>query len=128
MSIKLKIKAKSLAEEAKIIRKEERKLKGQISWLKIQQEFANSRKDREDKLYSDYFDLHQHRTWDVRNEARATHLARGYLAGRKYSELEFQSDLSFVNWYISPKAVTMIKKYGDPDFTRDQFKEWTEKT
>jgi hypothetical protein len=66
MSIKfLKVKIKSLAEEARIIRLEEKRTRGSL---------------REQ--------LHRHRVWDVRREARSAQLAYGYLRGRTYRQLE----------------------------------------
>ena len=87
MKVYLKIKIKSLAEEAKIIRFEERLWPGQSE---------------------EYVGLHHHRTYDVRNEARSAQLAYGYLRGRKYRQLEAKC-------YIAPnreRIRDLIYKYG----------------
>lgn len=67
--IELKVKIKSLAEEAKIIKREEKK--------------ALSKNDR-DK----YVSLYLHRIQIVRPECRSSNLAYGFLRGRPYSKLE----------------------------------------
>lgn len=68
----LKVKIKSLAAEAQIIRLEERKV------------LAN--KGRPDPLL--YASLRNHRTYDVRREQRSALLAYGFLHGKKYAALE----------------------------------------
>ena len=65
------MKIKSLAEEARIIRREESRYKGPI-WGPT--ETRNS--------------LHNHRTYDVRNEARASLLAYGFLRGKTLTQIE----------------------------------------
>ena len=105
MSIKLKIKSKHLALEAGVIRFEELKLKRQIEWLKTHQ------KD-EATFRSEWESLNSHRRFDVRNEARATYLARGYIEGRKYETIENNiKDLGTFNSYILPRVVSMVIKY-----------------
>lgn len=66
----LRVKIKSLAAEAKIIRREEAKYRPQVS---------------ENGIYES---LHNHRTYDVRNEARSAQLAYGLLRGIEYSRIE----------------------------------------
>lgn len=80
----LKVKIKSLATEARIIKQEERKAKGRL---------------REG--------LYLHRVGIVRDAARLTQLVYGFLRGRKYRQIE-NSDK-----YINRKKVfDMIEKYG----------------
>lgn len=89
MSVELKIKAKSLADEARVIRAEEKKAKA-----KRKTETVNS--------------LHHHRLQVVRPAARATHIARGYLAGTPYRLIEG-------NAKSEPPlfaAAQMLAKYG----------------
>ena len=69
MSLELKVKIKSLAEAARIIRKEECKLDWKTDQAKR-------------------FKLFIHRTVDIRIEARATLLAYAYLRGREYLSVE----------------------------------------
>lgn len=131
MSIKLKIKSKHLALEAGVIRFEERKLKRQIEWLKQHQ-----KNEAETSLMGTWNSLNSHRRFEVRNEARATYLARAYIEGRKYNtvEREIEDNGTFYS-YIMPRVVSMviryklgkIEKYMKPDdvkAVRDEIKAW----
>jgi hypothetical protein len=85
----LRVKIKSLAEEAKIIRKEEQRTKGNLRT-----------------------ELHLHRTWDVRRAARETHIAYGLIKGRTLEQIE-PNRKTEVNWDAVNR---MLKKYGPKDF------------
>jgi len=129
MSIKLKIKSKHLALEAGVIRFEEQKLKRQIEWLKTHQE-------DDSHVRAIWESLNSHRRFDVRNENRATYLARAYIKGRKYKTIENNiKDLGTFNIYILPRVVSMVIKYMDgrnekymkPEaikLVRDEVKAW----
>jgi hypothetical protein len=80
----LKVKLKSLAEESRIIRKEEKRNVG----------FRNA--------------LRTHRVGIVRSESRATLLAYGFLRGLHYRQIENGSKGS-PDW---KKVEAMVKKYG----------------
>lgn len=82
MSIKLKVKSKSLSEEARIIRKEERKQLGYSRYCRTTNEHDYR------PSFKEFLELQQHRTGVVREEARVTHLARAYLKGRSYVSTE----------------------------------------
>jgi len=82
----LRVKAKSLAEEAHLIRREERRTRGLL---------------REE--------LRWHRTGVVRFEARATHLAYGIIRGRSIERIEKSSTRTEALW---KKVRAMIEKYG----------------
>jgi hypothetical protein len=99
---KLRIKAKHLAEEARIIRREARLVHG-----------------------LDRYNLNHHRTWDVRNEARATQLAYQFLRGKRaYAEIEGPgTDTYFRQRHIDRRIEAMVKKYGQPGDV-DRLKEW----
>jgi len=108
MSVELKIKSKHLSEEARIIRFEERKFHKQVDWLKTHQQTY-------DKEHATMMSLKQHRRWDVRNENRATFLARTYLAGKDYKTVEHKcNDLVVLRCYIFPRLCEMVNKYGPP--------------
>lgn len=118
MSIELKIKSKHLGVEAQIIRFEERKLKKQVRWF-IDDHKATGAND-EVKLhnftpFNQYTSLNRHRRWDVRNENRATFLARAYLAGKSYASIEQkrkpENEYNFYV-YILPRVTAMVAKYG----------------
>lgn len=115
MSIELKIKAKHLALEPGIIRAEEQKLKKQIRY--------NKGGDTAKLIYK-LEDLCHHRRWDVRNESRATHLARTYLAGKPYKSVEIKTDMNFLVQYILPRIHAMVVKYGDRETTKQQIWDW----
>jgi hypothetical protein len=116
MSIELKIKSKHLSEEARIIRFEERKLLKQHQWSlsKYREAGHNDIYPRwHDKAFISYNSLNRHRRWDVRNENRATFLARAYLAGKSYKSVENKcNDTSVLRAHILPRVCEMINKYG----------------
>lgn len=122
MCIELKIKSKHLALEPSIIRKEEEKLKRRIK---------HHRSNDQTSAFSLVWKLNSltnHRKIDVRNESRATHLARTYLAGKPYSRAECKrmDDYYFVQ-YILPRVVAMVTKYGKGEqrkATKDVILNW----
>lgn len=108
MSVELKIKSKHLSEEARIIRFEERKFRKQVDWLKARQQPY-------EEEHATMRSLKNHRRWDVRNENRATFLARTYLAGKDYKTVEHKcNDLVLLRCYIFPRLCEMVNKYGPP--------------
>ena len=118
MSVELKIKSKHLSVEAQIIRFEERKLHKQYRWAeaKHHQTGSNDMYPRwNDAAFNDYCSLSTHRKWDVRNENRATFLARAYIEGTAYSSVEQkrkpENEYKF-NTFIIPRVVAMAVKYG----------------
>lgn len=94
MKVYLKVKIKSLAEESKIIRKEE---------------------NRVPKASPEFFGLRSHRKFDVRHEARSALLAYGFLRGVEYRNIESktkrQPDLN--------RIIELVYKYGDYRGQRD---------
>lgn len=121
MSIELKIKSKHLSEESKIIRFEENKLLKQAKWLREHQKDGS-------KQLSKYESLSQHRKGVVRNENRATFLARVFLDGRDYSSVEkkrkVEKEYTFQN-SIVPRIVTMVNKYGNKMVDQKDIIEWS---
>lgn len=107
MSIELKIKSKHLSVEAKIIRFEENKLTKQIKWLREHQQ------PYETEFWKRH-SLNYHRRHDVRNENRATFLARAFIAGKAYSSVEQkrkeENEWEFVTSVV-PRVLAMVKKY-----------------
>lgn len=85
----LKIKIKSLAAEARIIRKEEKKTFGTLR-----------------------NELHDHRVKDVRWVARHAHIAYGLIRGRAYERME-QKAKHEPNW---KEVERLCKKYGPKGF------------
>lgn len=124
MCIELKIKAKHLALEPQIIRAEEEKLKKRMKYHRSDDSVSAI------SLGWKLDSLIRHRRWDVRNEARATHLARAYIAGKAYSSTEKRSkenDCMF-RMYIVPRVLAMVTKYGNSEqrkATRDTIVAWS---
>lgn len=81
----LRVKVKSLAAEARIIRKEELRTTGVLQ-----------------------HELWHHRISVVRSEARCTHLAYGFIRGRTLEQMEAKSDTP-PDW---ERVRKMLKKYG----------------
>ena len=83
MSIQLKIKLKYLAAEARFIRTEELKAKKWARKCSARQKpvWANEHHTLRQDLY-------EHRIGVVRPEARASHLAYGFLRGKQYTNIE----------------------------------------
>ena len=120
MSIELKIKSKHLSEESKIIRFEENKLKRQAAWLREHQMDDNS-------VHRDFLNLKKHRRWDVRNENRATFLARAFLDNKPYSFVErtrkTENEYTFLA-FVVPRVLTMVNKYGSVQVTKQEILDW----
>ncbi len=93
--IRLKVKIRSLADEARTIRKEERK----------------PHKDMDDVGYSDERrGLWIHRTGLVRREARHALLAYGFIRGRRYRQMEAECEIE-PDWRAVQR---LVAKYGLP--------------
>jgi hypothetical protein len=146
MKAYLKIKIKSLAAEATMIRREERKHnpghRARVQARRLLEyktkidhpgELANMdvRRSRAFRLLKNkptehamkaFWGLRHHRTWDVRNEARSSHVAYGFLRGLPYSRIEGSAKTS-PDW---SRVEALIRKYGEDDI-RDRmqrFAEW----
>jgi hypothetical protein len=119
MSIELKIKSKHLGEEARIIRFEENKLAKQVEWAR-NKHYSTGNNDEyaahNDKNYRTWYSLNRHRRWDVRNENRATFLARAYIEGKPYVSVETkrkpENEYCFYQ-FVLPRLVAMVAKYGN---------------
>ena len=107
MNVHLKIKIKSLASEAKIIRAEERKWPGGKTAGGIHVR-AN---------------LHHHRTHTVRREARWSLLAYGFLRDRLYSAIETGARKP-VDWDYVQRIAERFSGNPDPRHVRQRFAEW----
>jgi hypothetical protein len=106
----LKIKLKTLAAEARIIRKEERKaLKAGRNGL------ASDRNDYE-RHYRAYESLREHRTGVVRSTARVNNIAYGFLRGQAYCDIEnrTKSEVDLV------AVLKLVKRFG----TREDLARW----
>ena len=118
MSVELKVKSKHLSEEARIIKFEERKQLKQYRWAEAQYHAAgmNGMYPRwDDKAFKAYCSLNHHRKWDVRNENRATFLARAFIAGVPYTSVEQKrnpDNEGVFNIRVLSRVCAMVAKYG----------------
>lgn len=97
MKTYLKIKIKSLAEEARIIKFEEAKWK-QVPWLV----------DNHNLHHPIFWGLKQHRLEEVRKECRYANIAYGYLRGRSYHQIEHKC-YEAPNW---ERVAELVRKYS----------------
>lgn len=129
MKTHLKIKAKSLAEEGRIIRLEERKQGPRHKLVEYRRPSGKVVLKRI-KVHDGHPDVRQslreHRIRVVRPEARATHLAYGFLRGLGYRQVEktVRED-NEPNW---SRVVQLVSKYGDMDkrVAAQELAEWSE--
>jgi hypothetical protein len=120
----LKVKLKSLMAEARIIRKEERKLlppplprppkqgcpSEELVQYHLDKATARARRAAWKYDHEKREALYFHRIRDVRDEARATLLAYGFLRGRKYRQMEARTrGLGEPTW---GRVMKMVEKYG----------------
>lgn len=94
----LRVKLKSLAEEARIIRREEHRTRGELR-----------------------HELSMHRRGVVRQAARATHLAYGFIRGRTLEQMEPRRNVYLPAYLVEhceqalwADVRKMLKKYGPP--------------
>jgi len=109
MNVRLKIKAKHLALEPAIIKKEERKLLDTARYLRDK----GSNSEKRSSVLSEANSLHNHRTINVRNESRATYLAIAYIRNIPYRSVEaYRRNEYTFNYLIVPRILKMINKYS----------------
>ncbi len=128
--LELRIKNKHLAEEARIIKSEEQKLKNQtrhnIEYHKLSgaNEIYPIWKDESNESR---IRIQSHRKSVVRDEQRATFLARAFLEGRDCPEKKLKDKDKLTCW-ILPRAHKIANKYfylGKRQRVEyDEFKEW----
>lgn len=106
-NIVLKIKAHSLADEARYIRKQEKHALKRARFHKNKQESSPA-----DFHYGGYQSLREHRLM-LRNQMRATHLARAFLAGTDYHVVEQKThdDFNYKNNVLSFEVAKLIDNY-----------------
>lgn len=120
MSVELKIKSKSLAAEARIIRDEELKVKALIRKRAALQKPVS-------KLESNRRKLYMHRVGTVREEARATFLARAYLSGKTRERVEKRpadGEYKPLGYHVNSRVKAMVTKYGPRPFDEAALEEW----
>jgi hypothetical protein len=133
MSVKyLKVKIKSLATEATIIRKEEHSAKAQYRYLKDKQGLEK----QYDEAVSTFWGLRSHRTIDVRNEARAAQLAYAFVRGKPFKFVEANTNIGYwsdhhkvgviyedMKWLLE-RVSRLATKYGGKEFSKNDIEAW----
>jgi hypothetical protein len=96
----LRVKLKSLAEEARIIRREE-----QRSWGMLRE------------------DLHKHRVLQVRRAAREAHLAYGLIKGLEIHQIEpiRYAESATSERILFDNVRKLIRRYGPADFAEPEY-------
>jgi len=122
--IYLKVKIKSLAEEARIIRKEEYKAKKQRRYFSGKQ----GEEENHQAAIKLFWGLRDHRECPVGTESRSALIAYGFLRGRKFSQLETYPTkkgkcVKVSDWH---RIFTLVQKYG-PEKDHDAVKAAVEK-
>lgn len=116
----LRIKIKSLAAEARIIRHRERSLRlfkakgGGKEYRKVGQ--------LSERAKATWLDLRNHRTREVRSETRSSLLAYGYLRGTPYLAMESKC-WTKPDWI---KIGSMIERFSGKTIDTTAFKGWRE--
>lgn len=111
MHIYLKVKADSLAAEARIIRRLERQQRDRARALRARASSRDTLIPSLDAAEQRRLGLYRHRTVDVRRAARTAHLALGFLRGRAYHEMERKT-------YAAPsfdEVEKLVRRYGEGD-------------
>jgi hypothetical protein len=110
-SIELKVKIKSLAAEARIIKQEEQKALRHVRALREYYSQRNTPLVADSvipKARDQYVSLHNHRVVQVRAEARHSGLAYGFLRGTPYRRIEAKCHVP-PNWV---KVQSMIARFA----------------
>ena len=115
----LKVKIKSLAAEATIIRHEERKALKRRDWVRNRQ----GPNDVEEHLTAEYASLRAHRVGVVRDEARSSLLAYGFLRGKSYAECEPENSSPFCVGHVA-KICQRFGLAGREEAVRNSLKAW----
>jgi hypothetical protein len=120
MSVELKVKVKSLAEEARIIRKEEHKAKRSKRWHAERQQTEQAEKYA--RLRNS---LYEHRLDVVRFECRAAELARAFIKGTPYRKVERNThDGPYQMGRIQGRVQKLVNKYHDKAVTPSMIQQW----
>ena len=120
MSVELKVKVKSLAEEARIIRREEIKAKKSKRWHAERQDPISAMK------YSHARErLYEHRIDVVRFECRCAELARAFIKGTPYRKVERSThDGPYQRGRIQGRVQKLLNKYHSKDVTPSMVEQW----
>jgi len=119
----LKVNVKSLAAEAAIIRKEEKKLRKQIK--------ANVVKDSAtvDRLRRIRNSLNDHRRCLLRHEARTANLAYAFLRGKAYRDVEpnVYDTTSWIYLSLPRRVAQKANRFENKLFDEKDIREWMQR-
>lgn len=122
MSYELKIKAKSLAAEARIIREEEIKLKRKARYARERQNTKAANHYERQRIA-----LYDHRIDIVRWECRATHLARAFMKGYAYQDIERNARIDpWTKGKLIGRVQKLLNKYHNKALTAEDVTAWFE--
>lgn len=111
----LKIKQKSLADEAIHIRKEKNKIRNNKYWFyKNLEDLSSKEGNIALDLWKTYQNLDEHNKNVVAVEARATNIARAYLKGKPYAWVEptISKQTYHIPNYIANQPIYFYNEYG----------------
>ena len=112
--LELKVKIKSLADEARTIRREQSKLK------------ADGPLKRFSEREGQHTRLHLHRTVSIRDEQRASLLAYAFIRGRAYRTMEPTTRPEKrlqLEWGVGKRALNIAERFGKAD-AKVSFRDW----
>ena len=120
MSVELKVKVKSLAAAATIIRQEELKAKKAARWCRerqLSEQTSHYERSRES--------LYEHRIDVVRFECRAAELARAFIKGTPYRKVERSTrDGAYQMGRLQGRVQKLINKYHSKEITPSMVQQW----
>jgi len=120
MSVELKVKVKSLAAEATIIRQEELKAKKSARWCRehqLSEQTAHYERNRAS--------LYEHRIDIVRFECRAAELARAFIKGTPYRKVERSTRSGdYIMGRLHGRIQKLVNKYHDKAITPSMIQQW----
>lgn len=130
MNRPLKAKIKALAAEAAIIRIEERKALGNARWWKGGDHYRQGNLVRgyatteTRDAYGVYESLRHHRVYNVREEARASLIAYGFLRGKPFYIVEGFKDEATLNEkrYMWARAINIAWRFSDKKRSEEDFR------
>lgn len=119
--VELKVQAKTLAMESKFLKMEEYKLKKQAKWARESQN-----KERLEKANWNRYRLYENRIKIVRPKARAINIARAFMNGLSYNNVEnqiYHNNFIGIPNHFYKEIYDIIVKYNK-DITIDEFLKW----
>jgi hypothetical protein len=121
----LRVRNKELAQEARFIRHEEKRIKSRQKIMFSRYYTAGGEYSHDadldfDSKSAEFWELRKHRTWDVRNHARAGLLAYAFLRGKPYRSVERKTyDSEWKLERIKKEVKRLVAKFGKENFDQE---------